>query len=188
VDYTLAENLGAFLSEPVCHCGDNCFAYWTRALILDKGNRLVELNTTKTQFHQFHGTVFKHTVCNVSEHQPDSNEIHLVERVRKLDLYQDMLETLKHVTRRMKCQEIFYQVWKHKYPHLKIPKNYYLGKCDYCAKLMVDMTGGRGQTLQNLLAKKKKHTVDIGKERKLMDTLIDRAKPDPENWTCLATN
>jgi hypothetical protein len=53
VDYTLAKTLGAFLSEPVCHCENNCSAYWTRALILDKRNRLVELNTTKTQFHQF---------------------------------------------------------------------------------------------------------------------------------------
>jgi hypothetical protein len=72
--------------------------------------------------------MYLNTVCKVSKYQPDSNEIHLVERIRKLDLYQGMLETLKHIYKKdeMPSQETFYQVWKHEYPHLKIPKHYHI--------------------------------------------------------------
>jgi hypothetical protein len=41
---------------------------------------------------------------------------------------------------------------------------------------------------KTFLPKKKKHSVDVRKKKRLMDILIDRAKIDPENWTCLATD
>jgi hypothetical protein len=50
---TSAKEIGALLTSYVCTCEHDCAIYWIRAMVLDKGQRIVKLNFTKTQFHQF---------------------------------------------------------------------------------------------------------------------------------------
>jgi hypothetical protein len=50
---TSADVIGAILGSYTYPCGDDCASHWTRAIVLDKRLCIVELNLSKTQFHQF---------------------------------------------------------------------------------------------------------------------------------------
>jgi hypothetical protein len=52
-------------------------------------------------------------LAKVLEHQPDSNEVHLIEQTKKIDVYYDMLEMWKttHNQEDFPSLDLFYQVW-----------------------------------------------------------------------------
>jgi hypothetical protein len=74
-------------------------------------------------------------LAKVSEHQPNSDEIHLIKQTKKIDVYYDMLEVWKttYQLSELPSFDLFYQVWQTQFPHLKNPKNCRLGQCDVCA-------------------------------------------------------
>jgi hypothetical protein len=102
------------------------------------GNNFMDHDDPKTRVC----VLYLELLAKVSEHQPDSDEIHLIEQTKKIEFYYDMLEVWKttHQLSELPSLDLFYQVWQSQFPHLKNPKNCCLGQCDVCADLQVKLT------------------------------------------------
>jgi len=102
--------------------------------------------------------VYLSKLADVSDQQPDSEEIHLVERMHKIDVYEAMAEgkvflillikfleyATFHTPDELPHLKTFYKVWRKDYKHLKIPKTCRLGKCDTCADLSEKIKRSKG--------------------------------------------
>ena len=70
--------------------------------------------------------------CLLCEQQSDSNEVHTVERYKKVDIYDVMISEMHYSYSKadLPSLNLFYQVWKKNFQHLKIPQECRLGRCD----------------------------------------------------------
>lgn len=127
------------------------------------------------------------------EKQPDSEDIHTIERWHKVDLYAEMKFDLLQSGKVRRKQDIpsyptFTLVWRESYKHLKIPKACRLGKCDECSSLLEKMKTARGNCRLELMAKRMRHKILVTKERAEMRRLQDRARTHPDEWTSITTD
>lgn len=131
--------------------------------------------------------------CHYCEKQPDSDEIHTIERWKKIELWEEMQFDLLQ-SRKVKFKKdlpsypVFTQVWRQHFKNLKIPKACRLGKCDTCSLIKEQMKTAKGQARLNLMAKRMRHKLMVTKERAEMRRLQDRARLNPEEWTSLTTD
>lgn len=150
------------------------------------GNSLIEHNNFKTRLVKNWLTNF----CLVCEQQPDSNEVHTVERYKKIDIFDVMISEMRYSYSQsdLPSSQLFYQVWKKDFPHLKIPKECRLGRCDECSTLTESIRTSSGKVRASYLAKKLAHNRDCNAEREEMTKLHSRSIANPSEWTCLCTD
>ena len=132
-------------------------------------------------------------LCQASEHQPDSGDIHTIARCLKIEMFEDMrhdLLTSGLIEFKDDCPSypLFLQIWRSSYPHLKIPKSCRLGRCDECVALEEDISSAKGQKRDELLSKKARHRNTVKLERAEMRRLQHRAIEFPDEWTSVATD
>lgn len=118
------------------------------------GNLGQDRNATKEQMC----SVFLSKLENVSEHQPDTEEVHLVERLNKIDVYEAMVAGIFftkfiltftelsafHTPEEMPTLKTFYKVWRRDHSHLKSPKACRLGRCDVCSDFAEKIRASKG--------------------------------------------
>jgi hypothetical protein len=128
--------------------------------------------------------------CLLCEQQPDSNEVHTVERYKKVDIYDVMISEMHYSYSKadLPSLNLFYQVWKKNFQHLKIPKECRLGRCDDCANLAESIKTSSGKQRSSFISQKLAHNRACKQERIEMSKLHSRSKTDPSDWTCLCTD
>ena len=128
--------------------------------------------------------------CLVCEQQPDSDEVHTVERYKKIDIYDAMISEMRfsYSANNLPSSQLFYQVWKKSFKHLKIPKECRLGRCDECATLTESIRTSTGKLRASWTARKIGHHLACNQEREAMTACHNRSKTDPTEWTCLCTD
>jgi hypothetical protein len=150
------------------------------------GNALIYHDEAQTRQCQ----LFLERLAQVSEHQPDSEEIHLVERTTKIAMHEAMVAELGLVEdpEDIPSYPTFTRTWRKHFPHLKIPKECRLGRCDVCEELSEKIKKSRGQKRDRYLTQKAQHVHQCKQERLEVEAKLQRARTHPEDWTCIATD
>lgn len=135
-------------------------------------------------------SIYLQRLADVSEQQPDTEEIHLVERTTKISVYEGMVAELSPLEDPddIPSYPTFTRTWRQKFPHLKIPKECRLGRCDDCDDLSEKIKTSRGQRRQRYQQEKRTHNNTVKVERLEMEAKLKRAQTHPDDWTCLATD
>ena len=128
--------------------------------------------------------------CLVCEQQPDSDDVHTVERYKKIDIYDVMISEMRYSynDKDLPGSTLFYQVWLKSFKHLKIPKECRLGRCDECSNITESLRTTTGKIRASWNAKKKDHLCSCNEEREAMTSFHNRSKTNPREWTCLCTD
>ena len=200
--YKRADNTWSYsiLGSPVCAHAIEVFwniSRYTRRLIEQSvrdqrpivqphGNSLI----AKDAFKERITAAWFETFIPVCEFQPDSEEIHMLERLKKVDVYESCIHDLQQAYSpdELPGYSTFSNVWKKNYPHLKIPKHCRLGRCDVCCDLDEQIKNATGRNRRALLDKKTWHKHLCNKERSHMTACHARARAEPLEWTCLCTD
>jgi hypothetical protein len=166
--------------ELLCRCIRNDRDYPIHA------NALLDKDDAKTRQCQ----LYLHRLEHVSEHQPDSEEVHLIERTTKtivFEAFQAELAPLE-LPEDIASYPTFTRTWKKHFPHLKIPRECRLGRCDVCEDLSEKIKTSKGQRRERFRALKQQHNRQCKIERLDLEAKMERARSTPNDWTCLATD
>lgn len=166
--------------ELLCRCVRSKRAYPVH------GNALLFRDDPQTRASMLYLTRLAH----VSEHQPDSEEIHLVERTTKQEIYEGMVAELQPLEdpTDIPSYQTFTLVWRKNFSHLKIPRECRLGRCDVCEDFSEKISKSRGQRRELYRTQKQQHTHQCKTERNEIEAQLARAHTHPDDWTCLATD
>lgn len=124
------------------------------------------------------------------EHQPDSNEVHTMQSIRKIEIFYDFQKSLEptHEKNQIPSSTTFYRVWRKNFSHLKIPNHNRLGKCDVCCDFDNKILAAKGKRQQTLRQAKSQHRKSCDNERRELSALHERARDDPKEWTSILTD
>jgi len=149
-------------------------------LVVIHGNSEREYRTYQTDLC----STFLDRYCSTyGEQQPDSDEIHCPHSCLKIDLYQQFKNDCTEIV--VPHPNTFLTVWRQKYPHLKIPKNSRLGKCDICVSLQQEKLLLTHSTKSAYQLRKREHLQIIVRERFANSNRIVRSFTYPFSTTVL---
>lgn len=183
-------------------CGLAFQTFWN---ITNYTRRKIEASVrNRTAINVPHGNTFVHRASfksdivaawfedfvKVCEQQPDSNDVHTFERLRKIDLYEECIDSLSqlYAASDLPSMTTFLRVWRKDFPFLKIPRVTRLGKCDTCVTLKEKILSSTGKARDKLIDEKVWHKRKCHLERSRMAVLHGRSISHPDEWTCICTD
>ncbi|XP_063406405.1 uncharacterized protein LOC134690365 [Mytilus trossulus] len=122
-------------------------------------------------------------ITKYAQMQPDKCELHLPPCLTKQGIYENMKEELTQLQSPLISEKHFYKMWKKDLPHVKIPKNSRLSKCNICTRIKLHLADVKDKKSRLvLISMRNEHLKKQSLERQKYYKHIQKAKKHPDKY------